>query len=148
LGEGGLVAFNLISALFSQKDALKIGIETLFSFWVMCVLYGFNDYKDVEKDSLNPKKEKGFIKVIVENKNLFFWLINGMYFLTISLSLFVFNRSTAFVLVALYIVNLLLSAPPKLVHFKSRQKSLILTSVKNEKEQIHINANCEHSQRV
>ena len=40
------------------------------------------------------------------------------------------------------------SAPPKLVHIKSRQKSLILTSVKNEKEQIHINANCEHSQRV
>ena len=42
----------------------------------------------------------------------------------------------------------LVSAPPKLVHIKSRQKSLILTSVKNEKEQIHINANCEHSQRV
>ena len=40
------------------------------------------------------------------------------------------------------------SAPPKLVHIKSRQKRLILTSVKNEKEQIHINANCEHSQRV
>ena len=45
-------------------------------------------------------------------------------------------------------VGSFVSAPPKLVHIKSRQKSLILTSVKNEKEQIHINANCEHSQRV
>lgn len=75
LGEGGLVAMNIAHSIAANKEIKITAIESVISFIVMCVLYGYNDYTDCKKDKLNPKKDIQFISLISENRIFFIRLI-------------------------------------------------------------------------
>ena len=75
LGEGGLVVFNITHSLMAEEWSYKVLFSGILSFFVMCALYGFNDFKDAEEDMVNPKKDLGFIELILDNKGLFFVIL-------------------------------------------------------------------------
>src|SRR4051812_43000035 len=83
LGEGGLVVFNILHSLVTQKNIQTKVAEALISLFVMSVLYGYNDYVDCEKDRLNPKKDQIFLTLICDNKRTFIFLIIFIQFLTL-----------------------------------------------------------------
>jgi len=72
LGEGGLVVFNIFYSLYAHKELKIVVFETLISFFVMCLLYGLNDYVDRNHDISNPKKDVAFSKLIIQHENGFF----------------------------------------------------------------------------
>ncbi|MBS1619269.1 MAG: UbiA family prenyltransferase [Bacteroidetes bacterium] len=109
LGEGGLIIFNLAHSIASRAPVAAILIETLVSFLVLCVLYGYNDYVDAEKDLLNPKKDKDFIEMILSHRVLFKWLIILVNIATIAAAWVWLRWQTALCIVLLYVINLLYS---------------------------------------
>lgn len=113
LGEGGLVIFNFVHSVASHAPLAAIFIETLISFLVLCVLYGYNDYIDAEKDLLNPKKNKAFIESILSHRILFKWLIITVNIATIAAAWVLLHWQTAVCIALLYIINLLYSLKVK-----------------------------------
>ena len=109
LGEGGLLILNFTHSVASSKPYALIILETVISFWVLCVLYGYNDYTDVEKDKFNPKKDPDFIKLVSDNYTLFLNLIIAVQFLTISVAFIFLSWHTALYMVVLYAINFLYS---------------------------------------
>jgi 4-hydroxybenzoate polyprenyltransferase len=109
LGEGGLLVLNVTHSVVSRKSFDLIILETFISFLVLCVLYGFNDYTDVEKDKLNPKKAPTFINLALENYHLFLVIIITVQLLTIALGLVFFSWKIAICLIILYAVNFVYS---------------------------------------
>jgi|GEM_PF-1741597 len=113
LGEGGLIIFNIIHAVASQKSWTLISIETIISFLVLCVLYGYNDYTDAEKDKLNPKKDISFINLISENYRLFLILILVVKISTIIIAWLFLGWIIAACIAVLYVINFLYSRKVK-----------------------------------
>jgi 4-hydroxybenzoate polyprenyltransferase len=113
LGEGGLIVFNISHSIACHKSVKLVLIETIISFCVLCVLYGYNDYTDAEKDKLNPKKDINFINLVLDHRKLFFGLIIGVNLLTISAALLFLSKLTAIFLVILYVINFLYSKKVK-----------------------------------
>ena len=71
LGEGGLVVFNLFYSIYAHRDWKMVIIETLVSFIILCLLYGFNDYSDRDYDIINAKKDQNFSRRIIEHSRSF-----------------------------------------------------------------------------
>jgi 4-hydroxybenzoate polyprenyltransferase len=109
LGEGGLVVFNLFHSIYAHNNLSVIITEVVLSFFVMCALYGFNDYTDRQKDGHNEKKDRNFIYTILQNEKLFIWLNLLLTITTILAALFFFTSSKMMVLLALYTINFLYS---------------------------------------
>jgi len=74
LGEGGIALFNVVHAWFSTHSPVQTTLVAIFSIMTLCVLYGFNDYIDRNRDALNPKKNKQFVALINEFQKEFFLL--------------------------------------------------------------------------
>ncbi len=109
LGEGGLVVFNITHSLMAEEWSYKVLFSGILSFFVMCALYGFNDFKDAEEDMVNPKKDLGFIELILDNKGLFFVILSFIQILTIIASYFYFGIEISLFLISLYFTNYLYS---------------------------------------
>jgi 4-hydroxybenzoate polyprenyltransferase len=107
LGEGGLVVFNIIHLIIAGNGIASIFIIGMVSLFVMCALYGFNDYNDAEEDKLNPKKDLQFIHLILSNKVLFFYIILSIQLSTILIFYLFQGWQIALFLVVLYLINYL-----------------------------------------
>jgi 4-hydroxybenzoate polyprenyltransferase len=115
LGEGGLVVFNILHSLVTQKNIQTKVAEALISLFVMSVLYGYNDYVDCEKDRLNPKKDQIFLTLICDNKRTFIFLIIFIQFLTLFCSWYFLGKLTALLLGILFFTNFLYSQKAKAI---------------------------------
>ena len=105
LGEGGLVVFNFTHALIAYNRWQQVIFETALSLLVMCVLYGYNDYIDAEKDKINPKKDTRFINLVLENQPFFAAVLIVVQILSIMLAVVFVSWFSAGALVVLYLLN-------------------------------------------
>jgi len=117
LGEGGLVIFNLFYSVFSQRNTQVVLTEVLLSFFVLCALYGFNDYNDRVADAKNKKKEIAFIASIIQHERLFFIVNTLLTILTIICAGFFLDHTKMVVVACLYIVNYAYSLKLKSIPF-------------------------------
>jgi len=104
-GEGGLVVFGVTHSIVSQHGLAAILAESLLCFFTLCVLYGFNDYKDRYHDLSNPKKEQKFVRSIIQHQQRFLLLNTLAAFSTIALALYIFGPEKFYIITALYLVN-------------------------------------------
>jgi 4-hydroxybenzoate polyprenyltransferase len=109
LGEGGLLLLNFTHSVACHRQYKLVMIETLLSFLVLCILYGYNDYTDAEKDKSNPKKDHAFINMILENHRLFVAFIITIQILTLAVAMVFLGRQIAVYIAILYGVNFLYS---------------------------------------
>jgi len=113
LGEGGLVGFNILCLYFSNHSLFEGVYLTLLSLLVLCTLYGYNDYCDRYKDLNNPKKNKVFCQLIIQNSRLY--LIQNIILSTVCILFVAYLDSlfTLYIILALYAVNIFYSKKAK-----------------------------------
>jgi hypothetical protein len=113
LGEGGLVVFNLFHSIYAHHSPQLIVAEVIISFFVMCALYGFNDYYDRHNDIKNEKKDRRFIYSIIQNELLFIALNVLLTAATALCALVLLGYEKALIVLLVYAVNFLYSAKLK-----------------------------------
>jgi 4-hydroxybenzoate polyprenyltransferase len=109
LGEGGLVVFNLFHSVYSHHELASVIFELTLSFFVMCLLYGFNDYTDRHYDIQNSKKDKNFTLLIIQNEKLFIRLNLLLTWITLLVWFFFVGHFSALLLLVVYLVNIMYS---------------------------------------
>lgn len=109
LGEGGLVIMNLVHSVLSRRDFRVILAEFLLSFFVMCALYGFNDFLDRKADLINEKKQTTFTLSIIKYERWFLILNMSLMCLTVLFTVYLGDYTKTLTLCCLYVVNSLYS---------------------------------------
>lgn len=106
LGEGGIALFNTSQVWFATHDILFTLWCTLLSLLTLCVLYGYNDYKDRETDKLNPKKDISYVNNISIHHLLFFYIHLFVTALLIMWSFFLLGKTGALSMLLLLAINI------------------------------------------
>lgn len=117
LGEGGLVGFAFLLALYQNYPLSKLGAVTLLALLVLSALYAFNDYVDRYSDKLNPKKNIELSDLLIENRKLFLTSHLVLCFITVLATTILLSFTNACLLVLTYIINMIYSFRAKSLPF-------------------------------
>lgn len=117
LGEGLLLAINAVIVLALGPPLLRGTAQLVFSLVVIAALYSFNDLVDCQADRSNPKKNQRLVGTFIEYEREFTAFLYGLKLALVALAWAILGPHTAFVVAAIFAINMLYSLWVKGVPF-------------------------------
>lgn len=100
--------FNVIHTWFYSRSLMQAIFTGMHSAVTLCALYGYNDYKDCQRDVMNPRKNQSFVAEI-NTYSRSFLLTHVMLSALSIVSAIYFGIMQAVAAVVLFLVNTLYS---------------------------------------